>query len=407
MPEIETYKLEDLGFLGRGKSKHRPRNDPSLYGGKYPFIQTGEVKAAEFYLNSFEETYNEKGLAQSKLWEPGTLLITIAANIAETAILDIKACFPDSILGFIPDKDKADVRYIKYYIDTIKMKMQNISKGTTQDNLSLEKLRSIDFEVPPLESQQKIASILSAFDDLIENNNRRIAILEEMARLIYREWFVRYRYPGHEKGKMVDSGTEFGEVPEGWGVKKLEDFGRIETGKTPPKKDPENYGDYMPFIKTPDMHDQLFILETTEQLSKKGADTQKKKTLPPKSICISCIGTAGIVAINSILSQTNQQINSIILENRSDLEFLYYAVKDLKPTMEKVGSSGATMTNVSKGKFQSLKVVAPTNSLVECYHKKVESMFDQILTLQKQNLKLKATRDLLLPMLISGKILKN
>lgn len=136
-------KLDDVGFIGRGKSKHRPRNDESLYGGNYPFVQTGDVRKAEYYLTEYSQTYNDKGLAQSKLWNEGTLCITIAANIAETAVLGIKACFPDSIIGFIPDEKKADVRFIKYCLETYKIQMQSISQGATQDNLSLEKLRSI------------------------------------------------------------------------------------------------------------------------------------------------------------------------------------------------------------------------------------------------------------------------
>jgi len=213
-PDWSYKKLNELGFVGRGKSRHRPRNDPSLYEGAYPFIQTGDVKAANFYISEYSQTYNEKGLSQSKLWEPNTLCITIAANIAETAILKIKACFPDSIVGFIADENEADVRFIKYYIDTIKLSMQNVSKGTTQDNLSLDKLLTFDFKIPPLPTQRKIAAIISAYDDLIENNTRRIKILEEMAQALYREWFVKFRFPGHEKVKMVES--ELGMVPEGW-----------------------------------------------------------------------------------------------------------------------------------------------------------------------------------------------
>ena len=97
----EKVTLDKLGTISRGKSKHRPRNDPSLFGGEYPFIQTSDIKNATFYITDYTDTYNEKGLSQSKLWEPDTLCITIAANIADTAILGIKACFPDSVMGFI------------------------------------------------------------------------------------------------------------------------------------------------------------------------------------------------------------------------------------------------------------------------------------------------------------------
>ncbi|WP_176377474.1 restriction endonuclease subunit S, partial [Escherichia coli] len=104
-----------LGELNRGKSKHRPRNDPSLYGGDYPFVQTGDVRAADGLLTNYKQTYSKKGLAQSRLWPKGTLCITIAANIAETAILGIDACFPDSVVGFIPQNENISVEYIEFF----------------------------------------------------------------------------------------------------------------------------------------------------------------------------------------------------------------------------------------------------------------------------------------------------
>jgi type I restriction enzyme S subunit len=179
----ENLRLNELGTVSRGKSRHRPRNAPHLYGGKYPFIQTADVKAANLYITDYDQTYSEAGLFQSKLWEVGTLCITIAANIADTSILKIPACFPDSVIGFIPYKDKSDVRYIKYYFDIFQKIFQQISQGSTQDNLSAEKLLSIKIPTPPLPTQKKIAGILSAYDDAIENNLRRIKLLEEMAQI--------------------------------------------------------------------------------------------------------------------------------------------------------------------------------------------------------------------------------
>lgn len=202
--ESEFKTLAEVGRVGRGKSRHRPRNDPDLYGGEYPFVQTGDVKHAPFYLSTYSQTYNERGLAQSKLWPPGTLCITIAANIADTAILTIPACFPDSILGFQPKAEIADVRYVKYCLDGFRGHMEQISKGTTQDNLSLDKLLKLRFWFPDLDRQKKIAAILSVYDDLIANNQRRIALLESMAEKIYREWFVRGRFPGAQRARASE-----------------------------------------------------------------------------------------------------------------------------------------------------------------------------------------------------------
>ena len=110
--------LPQLGELDRGKSRHRPRNDPRLFGGTMPFIQTGDVRAARGLLVEYDTTYSSFGVAQSRVWEPGTLCITIAANIAETCILGVEACFPDSVVGFVPDEGRTSVEYVEYFLRT-------------------------------------------------------------------------------------------------------------------------------------------------------------------------------------------------------------------------------------------------------------------------------------------------
>ena len=395
-------KLDALGYVGRGRSRHRPRNAEFLYGGPHPFFQTGDVKAANFYLKDYTQTYSDEGLAQSKLWQPGTLCITIAANIAESAILGIPGCFPDSVVGFIPDPNKADVRFIKYYLEVLKLQMQNVSKGTTQDNLSLDKLLSFDFLVPALAIQCRIAGILSAYDDLIENCQRRIQILEEMARSLYREWFVSFRYPGHESVPLVPSAL--GEIPQGWAVQPVQFFGNVITGKTPSKANALFYGDDVPFIKTPDMHGNMFVLSTGESLSQAGANSQNNKTLPVGSICVSCIGTIGVVSITTEKCQTNQQINSVVLTTNESREFLYFRLLDAKQHLENLGANGATMGNVNKGKFEAMGIITPTAALIDDFHKMVEPTFQAIHTLSRQMANLRQTRDLLLPRLMSGQL---
>ena len=204
--------IDELGSVNRGRSRHRPRDAEHLYGGPYPFIQTGDVKHAGLYLTNHEQTYSEAGLAQSKLWKAGTLCITIAANIAETSILGIDACFPDSVIGFIANDKNADTRFVKYMFDaTLKHRYRTFSQGVAQDNLSQDKLLSIKFKVPEdVIDQRSIADVLAAYDEMITNNRRRIELLEQSARLLFAEWFVRLRYPGHEHDKIVDG------VPEGW-----------------------------------------------------------------------------------------------------------------------------------------------------------------------------------------------
>lgn len=159
--------LPQLGELNRGKSKHRPRNDPKLYDGPYPFIQTGDIARANGKITTFSATYNDFGLAQSRLWPEDTLCITIAANIADTAMLTFPACFPDSVVGFVADKEHCDVRYIEFYIRTVKNRLEELAPATAQKNINLGTLSALPIALPPRAEQTQISNLL----DLIMSSN--------------------------------------------------------------------------------------------------------------------------------------------------------------------------------------------------------------------------------------------
>lgn len=154
-------KLSDLGELARGKSKHRPRNDKKLFGGNYPFIQTGEVRAANRIIKKYEQTYSEFGLEQSKLWQKGTLCITIAANIAETAFLGFDACFPDSIVGFSASKAVLP-EYIELFIKSARTKIESYAPATAQKNINLNTLENLIVPYCSLTEQTQIVAILES-----------------------------------------------------------------------------------------------------------------------------------------------------------------------------------------------------------------------------------------------------
>ncbi len=150
--------LSEYGKLARGKSKHRPRNDSRLFGSQYPFIQTGEISNSGGRVSSATKFYSEFGFLQSKLFPSGTLCITIAANIADTAILDIDACFPDSVVGFSPDKNKCVVEFVKYLIDVNKGNLEEFAPATAQKNINLQVLNELLLPFPDLEEQTKIVA---------------------------------------------------------------------------------------------------------------------------------------------------------------------------------------------------------------------------------------------------------
>ncbi len=256
-----------------------------------------------------------------------------------------------------------------------------------------------DFELPHILPSQRrdLGKILSAYDDLIETNRRRIQLLEQAARLLYKEWFVHLRFPGHEHVKIKKG------VPEGWEKTTIGKIGTIVTGKTPSKKNPSFYGSDVPFIKTPDMHGNAIVVTTEEMLSEEGAQSQANKTLPPRSILISCIGSVGVVAFNGIASQTNQQINAIVPHSDIIRYWTFFMAKDLKPLLDGMGG-GATMANVNKSKFSSIKIVIPPRTLLEQFNGVAIPIFDQIEKLSILNNRLAKSRDLLLPRLMNGEI---
>jgi type I restriction enzyme S subunit len=144
----------EVGKLDRGRSKNRPRDEPILYGGKYPFIQTGDVANANGAITEFSQTYSEKGLAQSRMWPAGTLVITIAANIGKTAILTFPACFPDSMVGFIPG-DNVVVDYVRQWLVTIEHRLEEAAPQMAQKNINLKILSELRIPVPPLPLQKE------------------------------------------------------------------------------------------------------------------------------------------------------------------------------------------------------------------------------------------------------------
>ena len=155
----EEIPFEKLGKLERGRSKHRPRNDERLFGGEYPFIQTGDVAGAGMYVTSHKQTLSEFGFEQSRMFPQGTLCITIAANIGDAAILSYDCCFPDSVVGFTPG-EKCFNKYMYFYLQEIKAELEYIAPATAQKNLNLKLLGEVEIKVPSLKEQEKIVEIL-------------------------------------------------------------------------------------------------------------------------------------------------------------------------------------------------------------------------------------------------------
>ena len=348
----KAKKLGEIAAIGRGKSKHRPRDAEFLFGGRYPFIQTGDIRKADLYLTKFTQTYSEAGLKQSKLWDENTLCITIAANIAETAILKIKACFPDSVIGLIPKQDQAIVLFVKHLFDKFKVEIQNLSQGAAQDNLNQEKISKIQFSFPSIVEQGKIASFLSIIDERITTQNK---IIEQLETLI--------------KGlseKLFSQKIRFKEFKDEWELKSLGEIGEPFSGLSGKTKD--NFGKGKRYIQYKQIFDSSIvqiencglveILENESQNNVRYGD-----------------------AFFTISSETPDEIgmSSVILEEISEMYlnsfcfgFRAFSLQTLNPLFASYLfrnlvfrkqivrlAQGSTRYNISKGGLMKLTILLP------------------------------------------------
>ncbi|WJM79886.1 restriction endonuclease subunit S [Pectobacterium brasiliense] len=203
--EIEWKTLPEMALdFGRGKSKHRPRNDEKLYGGDIPFIQTGDIRGASHIITQYSQTYSELGLKQSKLWPKGTLCITIAANIAETSILGFDACFPDSVIGFVPDPSKTSSGYVEYLLQSTKTKLEEKGKekSSAQSNINLGTFEQLKLPFPSLAEQARIVAILDKFEtmtnSIVEGLPREIELRQKQYEY-YRDMLFSFPKPEVEE----------------------------------------------------------------------------------------------------------------------------------------------------------------------------------------------------------------
>lgn len=399
MIECSKYKLSEC-CLSISDGDHLP---PPKVDAGIPFITISDIDSSNrlnLDVKQFvpEEYYNN--LKDIRKAQRNDILYSVVGSFGIPVIIkgNDKFAFQRHIAILRPDPTKVIPDYLFYIMKTYNFYMQadSVAIGAAQRTISLTALRNMTVELPSMDVQKKIATTLSRYDSLIDNYQKQIKLLEEAAQRLYKEWFVNLRFPGYENTKIVDG------VPEGWEKKRLSDIGNVITGKTPSTSHKEYYGGTIPFITIPDMHG-LFP-ENSQYLTDVGANMQAKKFIPKGSIIVSCIGTAGLVCIAKEICQTNQQINSLILNDIELLGYMYFTLCGLKGHLNNIGSNGATMTNVSKSKFESIETMIPTTRLYKEFNDICSTIFNTIKSLSTQLRLLTESRDRLLPKLLSGEI---
>ena len=404
-------KLGDLGEVNRGRSRHRPRYADHLYGGPYPFIQTGDIRASGGRITAHSQTYSAAGLAQSRLWPTGTMCITIAANIAETAILTYPACFPDSVVGFVADPAKANVDFIEYMFRKLRSSIQQQASGSVQDNINLATLDRLRFPLPSVLEQRAIANVLGALDDKIEQNQGTARALERLAQTIFRAWFVDFEpvkakaagataFPSMPQSVFDALPTRFvesdlGPVPEGWDVTAVSGCTHLTMGQSPPSEHYNAVGVGLPF------HQGV---------------TDYGFRFPTHRIYCSVVGRIAepldvLLSVRAPVGRINVADRRLVLGRglaglrhlRGRQSFLLHQLAHAFAEEDAVGD-GTIYKAVTKQFLSAMPMLSPADDAQAAFELIARPLDDLVLSSEMESRKLTAMRDYLLPKLLTGNV---
>lgn len=335
-------------------------------------------------------------LTGSHINQPNSMVGRVCRNYdKQTYLLNQRA-------GKIFAKENASTDYIFYALLTKAMKESIVSRAygaANQVNVSPSAIMSIKWDFPSLPIQQKIASILSSYDRLIENNTRRIRLLEQMAENLYKEWFVRFRFPGHENVEMVNG------LPKGWEFKRVSNVCETIGGGTPSTTNSAYWGGDIKWVTPSDITSKksLALLKIAGRITEEGLKKSSAKLLPPYTILMTSRASIGFFGICPDNVCTNQGFISIIPNKDNVRMYLLYTFKARKEEIIS-NANGSTFLEISKGRFRKMKVLVPSEDILNMFEKKTMLSFREVLHLEMQNTLLTRQRDLLLPRLMSGKL---
>lgn len=395
-----TKKLGELADISRGSSP-RPICDTKYFeNGTVPWVKIADATKSGKFLYHTKEHVNDYGASFSRRLPPGTILVAASGTLGYTQILGIEGCAHDGwlILQNLRDLDR-DFAY--YALKTVERHFFNSGSGAAIQNINTDILRQTEIPYPPFPVQRRIAGILSAYDEFIENNQRRIRILEEMARSLYREWFVQFRFPGHDKVKMVPS--PLGPVPQGWEIVPFTEIADVLSGGTPKTDVSEYWNGDLPFFTPRDIPACFYVQDTDKHVTELGLSKCASELYAPDTVFITARGTVGKVALPSVPMAMNQSCYALRGRTGISQRFLFLMTLQQVDYL-KTNTGGATFDTIIVDTFHRMQVVKPKLDVIARFGSCTDATFEAVNTLQRQTENLRRTRDLLLPRLLTGQI---
>lgn len=372
----------------------------------YPLIRTPNIGRGRLNLSEVHRVSEKIYLQRTKRGMPqkNDLILAREAPAGNVAIIknEGKVCLGQRTVLIRPLSGKVNPDYLTYYLLSPQQQynLLGTANGATVAHVNLATIRKLKIQLPPINVQCRIAKILSAYDDLIEVNQKQIRLLEEAARRLYKEWFVDLRFPGHEDTPITDG------IPEGWQKKRADDFFNITIGKTPPRSETSCFttnSNGTPWVSIADMgNSSIFISQTSESLTPKAIEDYHVKVIPENTILLSFKLTVGRVAITTTDMCTNEAIAHFQIPYNWQREYVYCYLKSFP--YESLGNTSSISKAINSKIVKSMPFIMPTDEVLKKFSSVFYPYFELIYKKVMQNKALAEARDRLLPKLMSGEI---
>lgn len=396
-------RIGNVADIGRGSSP-RPITDKRYFeNGEIPWIKIADATVSGKYIYKTKQYVNDLGASYSRKMKPGTLILSASGSLGIPHFLGVEGCIHDGWI-YMDNIHDIDKQYLYYLLLTMRPYFDNLSYGAAIQNINTTILSKTKIEVPGIQSQEKIGLMLSAYDNLIENNNKRIKLLEQMAENLYKEWFVRFRFPGYE-----DVTFENG-IPKEWQKVKLEDvLSKIATGLNPRKNFVLGEGENF-YVTIKNMADNTVYLD--DKCDKVNDDAiikiNKRSDLKTGDLLFSGIGTIGRVCLIDIPTD-NWNISESVFTMRANQKisskFLYMLLlsQDVQNYCQS-RANGSAQKGIRMGDLRKYTFLLPTKNTMTNFTDQISPILRNVSLLRKENKNLIQQRDMLLPRLMSGKL---
>lgn len=393
-----TVKLVDIMTVGRGSSPRPIKDERFFSGGTIPWVKIADATASGKYIYKTNLHVNEYGASFSRKLKPGSLIFAASGTLGIPRFLGVEACIHDGWLYF-SDYRGVDPEWLYYRLVLLKSYYESVAYGAAIQNINTDIVRNTVIQLPDIKTQQLTAAVLGDYDNLIVTNQRRIQLLEEAARRLYREWFVHLRFPGHE---LV---TVKGGLPQGWTNLTMNNVCDAVGGGTPSTERSEYWDGEVIWVTPTDVtrNDCLVMLDSAKKITEAGLVNSSAKLVPAETILMTSRASIGFFALMDQPVCTNQGFISVIPKQDNTRMYLLFNMMGRVEEMITL-ATGSTFKELSKKTFRSLPINWPTSDILCAFEDTVYPMIQQTRHIKKQSEQLKRARDLLLPKLMSGQL---